>query len=136
MLMLENLLPNGFSSMKTLPKKINSCFTWLMTKEKYLVGNTSGPTMGDFTLDKLMTVKSLLSDLKKTSNRSKSQQPTLEISMDHRHLLILHENSPMKYLSPTFAVVSGLHIVLTFDWCVIIHLIIHLTNNHDSLQKV
>jgi len=107
MLMLENLPPNVFSSMKTLPKKINSCFTWLMTKEKYLVGNISGPTMEEFTLDKLMTVKSLLSDMKKTSNRSKSQQSTLEISMDHMHLLTLLENSPMKYLSPPFAMVSG-----------------------------
>jgi len=107
-----------------------------MTKEKDLVGNTSGPTMEEFTLDKLMTVKSLLSDMKKTSNRSKSQQPTLEISMGHRHLLTLLENSTMKYLSPPFGMVSGLHVVLTSDWCVIIHLIIHLTNNHGSLQKV
>jgi len=34
-----------------------------MTKEKDLVGNTSGPTTEEFTLDKLMTVKSLLSDM-------------------------------------------------------------------------
>ena len=54
-----------------------------MTKEKDLVGNASGPTMEEFTLDKLMTVKSLLSVMKKTSNRSKSQQATQEISMDH-----------------------------------------------------
>jgi len=107
-----------------------------MTKEKDLVGNTSGPTMEEFTLDKLMTVKPLLSDMKKTSNRSKSQQPTLEITMDHMHLLTLLENPPMKYLSPPFGMVSGLHIVLTFAWCVIIHLIIYLTNNHGSLQKV
>jgi len=79
MLMLENLPPNVFSLMKTLPKKMNSCFTWLMTKEKDLAGNTSGPTMEEFTSDKLMKVKSLLSDMKKTSNRSKSQQPILEI---------------------------------------------------------
>jgi len=46
------------------------------------------------------------------------------------------ENSLMKYLYPPFGMVSGLHIVLTFAWCVIIHLIIHLTNNHGSLQKV
>jgi len=136
MLMLENLPPNVFSSMKTLPKKVNSCFTWLMTKEKDLVGNTSGSTMEEFTLDKLMTIKSLLSDMKKTSNRSKSQQPTLEISMDHMYLLTLLENSPMKYLSPPFGMMNGLHIVLTFAWCIIIHLIIHLTNNNGSLQKV
>ena len=87
----------------------------LMTKEKDLVGNTSGPTMEEFTLDKPMIVnKSLLSDMKKTSNRSKSQQPTLEISMDHLDLLTLLENSPMKYLSPPFGMVSDLHIVLTF----------------------
>ena len=95
--------------------------------------------MEEITLDKLMTVKSLLSDMKKTSNGSKSQQPTLEISMDHIHLLTLLENSPMKYLSPPFVpfdIVSGLHIVLTFAWCVIIHLIIHLTNNHCTLLKV
>jgi len=129
MLMLENINEN-------LTKKINSCFIWLMTKEKYLVGNTSGTTMEEFTLDKLMTVKSLLFDMKNTSDRSKSQQPTLEISMDHMHLLSLLGNSPMKYLSHPFGVVSGLHIVLTFAWCVIIHLIIHLASNHDSLQKV
>ena len=78
----------------------------------------------------------MASDMKKTSNRSKSQQPTLEISMNHRHLLTLLENSTMKYLSPPYGMVSGLHTVLTSDWCVIIHLIIHLTNNHGSLQKV
>jgi len=136
MLMLENLPPNVFSSMKTLTKKLNSCFTWLMTKEKDLAGNTSGPTMEEFTLHKLMRVKSLLSDMKKTSNRSKSQQPILEISMDHLDLLTLFENSPTKYLSPPFGMVSGLHIVLTFAWCVILHSIIPLTNNHGSLQKV
>jgi len=134
--MLENLPPNVLSSMKPLPKKISSCFTWLMTKEKDLFGTTSGPTMEEFTLDKLMTVNSLLSDMKKNSNISKCHQPTLEISMDHMHLLTLLENSPKKYLSPSFGMVSGLHIVLTFAWCVIIHLIIHLTNNHGSLQKV
>ena len=107
-----------------------------MTKEKDLVGNTSGPTMEEFTSDKLMTVKPLLSDMKKTSNSSKSQQPILEISMDHLHLLTLFKNSPMKYLSPPLGMVSGLHIVLTFAWCLILHLIIHLTNNHGSLQKV
>ena len=107
-----------------------------MTKEKDLVGNTSGPAMEEFTLDKLMTVKSLLSDMKKTLNRSKSQQLILEISMDHFHLLTLLENSPMKYLSPPFGMVSGLHIVLTFAWCVILHLIMYLTNNHGSLQNV
>jgi len=63
-------------------------------------------------------------------------KPTLEISMDHRHLLTLLENSTMKYLSPSYGMVSGLHTVLTSDWCAIIHLIIHLTNNHGSLQKV
>jgi len=136
MLMLENLPPNVFSLMKTLPKKMNSCFTWLMTKEKDLAGNTSGPTMEEFTSDKLMKVKSLLSDMKKASNRSKSQQPILEISMDHLVLLTLFETSPMKYLSPPFGMVSGLHIALTFAWCVIIHLITHLTNNHCSLQNV
>jgi len=42
----------------------------------------------------------------------------------------------MKYLSPPFGMVNGLHIVLTFAWCVILHLIMNLTNNHGSLQKV
>jgi len=92
--------------------------------------------MEEFTLDKLMTIKPLLSDMKKTSNRSKSQQPILEISMDHLHLLTLVGNSPMKFLSLPFGMVSGLHIVLTFAWCVILHLIIHLNDNHGSLQKV
>jgi len=32
--MLEKLPSNVFLSMKTLPKEINSCFIWLMTKEK------------------------------------------------------------------------------------------------------
>ena len=73
--MQENLPPNVFSSMKTLPKKINSCFTSLMTKEKDLVGNTSGPTMEEFALDKLMTVKSLLSDMKKTLTLSVPRAP-------------------------------------------------------------
>jgi len=91
--------------------------------------------MEEFTLNKQMTVKSLLSDMNKTSNRAKSQQLILETSMDHLHLLTLLENSLMKYLSP-FDMVSGLHIVLTFAWCVILHLIIHLTNNHGFLQKV
>jgi len=117
-------------------QKINNCFTWLMTKEKDLDGNTSGPTMEEFTLDKIMTVKPLLSDMKKTLNRSKSQQPILEISMALLHLLTLFQSSPMKYLSPPFGMVSGLHTVLTIAWCVILHLIIHLTNNHGSLQNV
>jgi len=99
MLMLENLSIQRVFINENLTKKISSCFAWLMTKEKGLVGNISGPTMEEFTSDKLMTVKSLQSDMKKTSNRSKSQQPTLEISMDHMHLLTLLENSLMKYLS-------------------------------------
>ena len=60
---------------ENLTKKINSCFTWLMTKEKDLVGNTSGPTMEEFALDKLMTVKSLLSDMKKTLTLSVPRAP-------------------------------------------------------------
>jgi len=77
--------------------------------------------MEEFTFDKTMTVKPLLSDMKKTLNRSKSQQSILEIFMDHLHFLTLLENSLMKYLSPPFGMVSGLHIVLTFAWCVILH---------------
>ena len=133
--MLENPTTQRVFTNENLTKKINSCFTWLMTKEKDLVGNTSGPTMEEFTSDKLMTVKPLLSEMK-TSNRSKSQQPILEISMDHLHLLTLFESSQMKYLFLPFGMVSGLHIVLTFAWCVILHFIIHLTDNHGSLQKV
>ena len=83
---------------ENLTKKINSCFAWLMTKEIDLFGKTSGPRMEKLTIDKLMTVKPLLSDMKKTSNRSKSQQPTLKTSMDRMHLLTLLENSPIKYL--------------------------------------
>ena len=56
--------------------------------------------------------------------------------MDHLDLLTLLENSPMKYLSPSFGMVSGLHVVLTFAWCVIIRLIIHLTDNHGSAKSV
>jgi len=67
-----------------------------MTKEKDLIENTSGSTMEEFTLDKTMTVKPLLSDMKKTLNKLKSQQSILEIFMDHLHLLTLFENSPMK----------------------------------------
>jgi len=83
---------------ENLTKKINSCFAWLMTEEIDLFGKTSGPRMEKLTIDKLMTVKPLLSDMKKTSNRSKSQQPTLKTSMDRMHLLTLLENSPIKYL--------------------------------------
>ena len=78
---------------ENLTKKTNSCFTCpVMTKEKELARNPSGPTMEEFSLNKLMTVKSLLSDIKKTSKRSKSQERTLEISMDHLHFLTLFEN--------------------------------------------
>jgi len=72
----------------------------------------------------------------KTENTKKQGKSTLEISMDHMYLLTLLGNSQMKYLSPPFGMVSGLHIVLTFTWCVITQLIIHITNNHGPLQKV
>jgi len=44
-----------------------------------------------------------------------------------KHWLNLFENSlSMKYLFPLFGMVSGLHIVLSFAWSVILDLIIHL----------
>jgi len=141
MLKLENLPSNVFSSMKTLPKKNKQLFYLANDKRKrfgwkYIWTNNGRIHLRQTNDSKVISNDSLLSDMKKTSNRSKSQQPTLEISMDHMHLLTLFENSLMKYLSPPFGMVSGLHIVLTFAWCVIIHLIIHLTINHGSLQNV
>ena len=122
MLKLENLPSNVFSSMKTLPKKNKQLFYLANDKRKrfgwkYIWTNNGRIHLRQTNDSKVISNDSLLSDMKKTSNRSKSQQPTLEISMDHMHLLTLFENSLMKYLSPPFGMVSGLHIVLTFAWC-------------------
>jgi len=136
MLIQENLPLNVFSSMKTLPKETNTCFTWPMKEEKDLDGNISGPTMEEFTLYKTMTVKPLLSEMTKTLNRSKSQQSEPEISVELLHLLILSVNSPTKYLFPPFGMVNDLHIVLTFAWCGILDLTMHLINNHGSVQNL
>jgi len=106
-----------------------------MTKEKDLVGNTSGPTVEEFTIRQTNDSKAITIRHEKDLEQVEKPTDDSEISMDHLHVLTLFENSPMKYLSP-FGMVSGLHTALTFAWCVILHLIIHLTNNHGSLQKV
>ena len=53
--------------------------------------------MEEFISDKAITAKSLLSKVKKTLNTSKTQRPTLNISMKFLHLTQF-ENSPIKYL--------------------------------------
>jgi len=68
-----------------------------MKKEKDLVGNTSGPTMEEFTFDKTMTVNPLPSELKNTLNISKRQWSILEFSVEILHLLNLFETPAMKY---------------------------------------
>ena len=108
-----------------------------MTKEKDLVGNTSGPTMEEFTLDKL-TNDSKVITIRHEKDLEQIEKPTADSGNLYRLYAFTDplENSLMKYLSPPFGMVSGLHIVLTFAWCVIIHLTIHLINNHGSSQKV
>jgi len=67
--------------------------------------------MEEFFLDKAMTVESLLSDVKRTLNISKTLWPTLEIPTKFLHLNQF-ENSPMmKHLFVTFDVVGGLHVI-------------------------
>jgi len=135
MLVLENLPPNAFFSIKTLtlPKEINNYFTLLMTKEKYLVENTFGPTMESCISDNTLTVNPLLSEAKKTVKRSESLRSPPEIPVELRHLFELFENPlSIKYLFPPSISMyfqpnmSGLHIVLSMTWCVILNLIIHL----------
>ena len=107
-----------------------------MTKEKDLVGNTSGPTVEEFTIRQTNDSKAITIRHEKDLKQVEKPTDDSEISMDHLHLLTLFESSQMKYLFLPFGMVSGLHIVLTFAWCVILHFIIHLTDNHGSLQKV
>ena len=101
MLKLENLPSNVFSSMKTLPKKNKQLFYLANDKRKrvgwkYIWTNNGRIHLRQTNDSKVISNDSLLSDMKKTSNRSKSQQPTLETSMDHMRLLTLLENSLMK----------------------------------------
>jgi len=91
--------------------------------------------MEEFISDKAMTAKSLLSEAKKTLNISKTQWPTLEISMKFLHLNHF-EDSPMKYLFLPFDMVSGLHNVLSFAWCVVLNLFLHLFSIHDFVQNL
>ena len=101
----ENLLLNVFSSMKTLQKEINFLFS-LANEERKKSGNTLGPTMEEFFSDKAMTAESLLSEVKRTLNISKTLWTTLEIPNKFLHLNQF-ENSPIL----PFDMVSGLH-----DW--------------------
>jgi len=82
----ENLPLNVLSSMKTLQKEINIYFPWPMKKEKKLTGNTLGPAMEEFFSDKAMTAESLLSEVKRTLNISKTLWTTLEIPTTFLHL--------------------------------------------------
>jgi len=68
---LVNLITESVFINVNFTKSINTCFTWLMKEENNLTGNTCGPTVGEFTLDKAVIVKQLISTLKKTLNISK-----------------------------------------------------------------
>jgi len=99
-----------------------------MKKEQKLTGNTlEQQTMEELILYKAMTVKSLLSEEKKTLNISNAQWPTLEISMKFLHFLNQFENSPIKDWLFSFHMVSGLHNVLSFAWCVVLYLLYYST---------
>ena len=105
-----------------------------MKKEKNSTGNTFGPTMEEFFSDKTMTAKSLLSEVKRTLNISKTPWTTQEIPTKFLHLNQF-ENSPMmKHLFPFFDMVSGLHII-PFAWCVVLNVFLHLYNNHGFVQN-
>jgi len=126
----ENLPLNVFSSMKTLQKEINIDFPWPVKNEKNLTGNTFGPTMEESFSDKAMTAESLLSEVKRTLNISKTLWTTLEIPTKFQHLNQF-ENSPIL----PFDMVSGLH-VISLSWCVVLNVFLHLFNNHGFVQNL
>ena len=106
-----------------------------MKKEKNLTGNTFGRTMEEFFSDKAVTAESLLSEVKKTLNISKTLWTTLEIPTKFLHLNQF-ENSPMmKHLFLPFDMVSGLHII-PIAWCVVLNVFLHLFNNHGFVQNL
>ena len=86
--------------------------------------------MEEFFSDKAMTAESLLSDVKKTLNISKTLWTTLEIPTKFLHLTQL-ENSP----TLPFDMVSGLH-VSSLSWCVVLNVFLHLFNNHGFVQHL
>ena len=104
-----------------------------MQKEINLAGNTFGPSMEEFFSDKAMTAESLLFEVKKILNISKTLWTTLEIPTKFLQLNQF-ENSPMmKHLFLPFDMVSGLH-VITLAWCVVLNVFLHLFNNHGFVQ--
>ena len=106
-----------------------------MKKEKNLTGNTFGPTMEEFFSDKAMTAKSLLSEVKRTLNISKTPWTTQEIPSKFLHLNQFENPPMMKHLFPFFGMVSGLHII-TFAWCVVLNVFLDLYNNHGFVQNL
>jgi len=134
--MLQESIPlNVFSSVKTLQKEINIYFPWPMKREKNLTENTFRPTMEEFFSGKAMTVESLLSEVKRTLNTSKTLWTTLKILTKFLHLNQF-ENSPMmKHLFLPFDMLSGLH-VISLAWCVVLNLFLHLFNNHGFVENL
>jgi len=134
--MLQESIPlNVFSSVKTLQKEINIYFPWPMKREKNLTENTFRPIMEEFFSGKAMTVESLLSEVKRTLNTSKTLWTTLKILTKFLHLNQF-ENSPMmKHLFLPFDMLSGLH-VISLAWCVVLNLFLHLFNNHGFVENL
>ena len=85
---------------------------------------------GKFFSDKAMTAESLLSEVKRTPNISKTLWTTLEISTKFLHLNQF-KNSPIL----PFDMVSGLH-VISLSWCVVLNVFLHLFNNHGFVQNL
>ena len=91
--------------------------------------------MEEFFSDKAMTAESLLSEVKRTFNISKTLWTTLEIPTKLLHLNQF-ENSPMmKHLFLPFDMVSGLY-VISLAWCVVLDVFLHLVNNHGVVQNL
>jgi len=121
--------------MKTLQKELNIYFPWPIKKGKNLTGNTFGPTVEEFFSGKAMTAGSLLSEVKRTLNISKTLWTTLVIPTKFLHLNQF-ENSPMmKHLFLPFDMASGLHII-SLTWCVVLNVFLHLLNYHRSVQNL
>ena len=111
----ENLPLNVFSSRKTLQKEINIYIPWPLKKEKNLIGNTFGPTREEFFSGKAMVAESLLFEVKRPLNISKTLWTTLEIPTKFLHLNQF-EISP---ILPS-DMVSGLH-AISLSWCVVLN---------------
>ena len=120
---------------ENLTKRNKHLFSLANEEKKNLTGNTFGPTTEEFFSDKAMTAESLLSEVKRTVNISKTLWTTLEIPTKLLHLNQF-ENSPMmKHLFLPFDMVSGLY-VISLAWCVVLDVFLHLVNNHGVVQNL